>query len=156
MGAKKTKKTTRPTRPAGPPKKAAVPRAKLTPMRVSRGFREFALDQLAGVRDFRAQAMFGGVGLYSGDVFFGILAADVLYFKVGDANRAEYERAGSKPFKPYADRAMKMPYYNVPTATLEDTAALAAWAERAIAVAKATQSGLRAASTRRSLQGPSK
>jgi DNA transformation protein len=120
--------------------KSAAPRAKLPSLRVSSGFREFVLDQLAGVRDFRAQTMFGGVGLYSGDVFFGILAADVLYLKVGDTNRAEYERAGSKPFKPYADRAMKMPYYNVPTATLEDSAALLAWAEQAIAVARATQS----------------
>jgi hypothetical protein len=33
-----------------------------------------------------------------------------------------------------------MPYYNVPTAILEDAAALAVWAERAIAVAKATHS----------------
>ena len=115
------------------------PRARLASLRVSDGFREFVLDQLAGVRDFRAQAMFGGVGLYSGDVFFGILAADVLYFKVGEANRTEYEQAGSKPFKPYADRAMKMPYYNVPTATLEDAAALAIWARRAIAVARSTQ-----------------
>jgi DNA transformation protein len=132
MGPKaNAKKTTR-------PKKRAAPRARLASLRVSGGFREFVLDQLAGVRDFRAQAMFGGVGLYSGDVFFGILAADVLYFKAGDSNRAEYEQAGSKPFKPYADRAMKMPYYNVPTAILEDAAALAVWAERAIAVAKAT------------------
>jgi DNA transformation protein len=144
MGAKaKAKKTTR-------PKRSAAPRTKLASLRVSNGFREFVLDQLAGVRDFRAQAMFGGVGLYSGDVFFGILAADVLYFKVGDTNLAEYEQAGSKPFKPYADRAMKMPYYNVPTETLEDGAALLAWAERAIAVAKATQSRkrLKTASTR--------
>jgi DNA transformation protein and related proteins len=130
---------TKTKKPAGRPKKPSVARAKLASLRVSDGFREFVLDQLDGVRNFRAQAMFGGVGLYSGDVFFGILAADVLYFKVGDANRAEYEQAGAKPFKPYADRAMKMPYYNVPTATLEDAATLAIWARRAIAVARSTQ-----------------
>jgi DNA transformation protein len=120
--------------------KKPAARAKLTPLRVSSGFRDFVLDQLAGVRGFRAQAMFGGVGLYSGDVFFGILAADVLYFKVGDANRDEYERAGSKPFKPYSDRAMTMPYYNVPTETLEDAESLVTWAGRAIAVARASRS----------------
>ena len=109
-------------------------------MRVSSGFRDFVLDQLAGVRGFRARAMFGGVGLYSGDVFFGILAADVLYFKVGDANRDEYERAGSKPFKPYSDRAMKMPYYNVPIATLEDAMTWWRGPRRAIAVARAARS----------------
>ena len=121
------------------PKKRPA-RGRLQPMRVSSGFRDFVLDQLEGVRELRAKAMFGGVGLYSRDVFFGILAADVLYFKVGDANRDEYEQAGSKPFKPYADRAMKMPYYNVPIATLEDALTVVAWAERAIAVARAARS----------------
>jgi DNA transformation protein and related proteins len=128
MEEKRRRPTKRPTR------------GRLQSMRVSSGFRDFVLDQLAGVRELRAKTMFGGVGLYSGDVFFGILAADLLYFKVGDANRDEYERAGSKPFRPYADRAMKMPYYNVPIATLEDALSVVAWAERAIAAAKATQS----------------
>jgi DNA transformation protein len=120
--------------------KKPAPRGLLKSIRVSGEFRDFVLDQLAGVRDLRARAMFGGVGLYSGDVFFGILAADVLYFKVGNANRDEYERAGSKPFKPYADRAMKMPYYSVPTETLENASSLVAWAGRAIAVARASRS----------------
>ena len=105
-------------------------------MRVSASFREFVLDQLAGVGGLRARAMFGGVGLYAGDVFFGILAADELFFKVNDTNRREYETAGSSPFKPYADRAMTMPYYNVPIAVLEDAAMLGEWAARAVAVAK--------------------
>ena len=105
-------------------------------MRVSAGFREFVLDQLAGVKGLRARAMFGGVGLYTEEVFFGILAADVLFFKVDDTNRREYETAGSSPFKPYADWAMTMPYYNVPIVVLEDAVMLGEWAARAVAVAK--------------------
>ena len=64
--------------------------------------------------------MFGGVGLYANDLFFGILASDVLYFKVDDSNRQEYEQGGSRPFKPYAGRAMTMPYYAVPIEIVED------------------------------------
>ena len=105
-------------------------------MRVSASFRDFVLDQLSNVDGLRARAMFGGVGLYAEDVFFGILAADVLFFKVDDTNRREYETAGSSPFKPYADRAMKMPYYNVPIGVLEDAVMLGQWAARAVAVAK--------------------
>jgi DNA transformation protein len=104
-------------------------------MRVSAGFRDFILDQLSGMSGLRARAMFGGVGLYAGDVFFGIIAADVLYFKVDVTNRTEYESAGSAPFKPYADRAMTMPYYNVPIEVLEDAAALSEWAARSVKVA---------------------
>jgi DNA transformation protein and related proteins len=54
-------------------------------MRVRDGFRAFVLEQLAGVESVRARTMFGGVGLYAGDVFLGILAADALYLKVDDA-----------------------------------------------------------------------
>ena len=80
--------------------------------------------------------MFGGVGLYAGEVFFGIVAADVLYFKVDDSTRAAYEAAGSKPFTPYADRAMTMPYYAVPVDVLESAPTLVEWARRAVAAAE--------------------
>jgi DNA transformation protein len=112
---------------------------RLTPMRVSAGFREFVLGQLEDIPDLYAKPMFGGIGLYSGDVFFGIVAGDVLYFKVGETNRADYEQAGSRPFKPYADRPVTMQYYSVPTAAVEDAGAVTQWARRSIAVARAMQ-----------------
>ena len=121
-------------------KKVRPARGPLRSMHVSASFREFVLDQLAGLDGLRAQAMFGGVGLYADDVFFGILAADMLFFKVDDTNRREYETAGSSSFKPYADRAMTMPYYNVPIGVLEDAVMLRRWAARAVAVARAAKS----------------
>jgi DNA transformation protein len=108
-------------------------------MRVSSGFREFVLGQLEDIADLYAKPMFGGIGLYSGDVFFGIMAGDVLYFKVDETNRAEYEQAGSRPFKPYADRPVTMQYYSVPTAVVEDAGAVTQWARRSIALARARQ-----------------
>lgn len=110
---------------------------RLTPMRVSSGFREFVLGQLADIHDLYAKPMFGGIGLYSGDVFFGIVAGDVLYFKVDQTTRDDYEQAGCRPFKPYADRPVTMQYYSVPAAAVEDAVALAQWAKRSIAVARA-------------------
>ena len=114
-------------------------RGKLKSMRVSNGFREYVLDQLAALPGLRDRSMFGGVGLYAGDLFFGILASDVLYFKTDDSNRQDYERAGSRPFKPYADRAMTMPYYAVPIEIMEDAATLVTWAKRAVDVAIASK-----------------
>ena len=108
-------------------------------LRVSDGFRDFVLDQLSGVNDLRAKSMFGGVGLYSGDIFFGILAADVLYFKVGDANRADYTRAKSKPFAPYPGKP-SMNYFTVPISVVEDQQSLPRWAARSIDVARASRS----------------
>src|SRR5947207_15922648 len=114
-------------------------RGKLKSMRVSSGFREYVLDQLAALPRIRDRSMFGGVGLYADDLFFGILASDVLYFKTDDSNRQDYERAGSRPFKPYADRALTMPYYAVPIEVVEDAATLVKWAQRAVAVANASK-----------------
>ena len=104
-------------------------------LKVSEGFRSFVLDQLDELGDVTPKSMFGGVGLYHRGVFFGILARDTLFLKVGDANRADYESAGMKPFKPYAGRSGTMKYYAVPLAVLESPPELAAWARKAIAVA---------------------
>ena len=98
-------------------------------------FLEFLLDQLSGLRTVVARRMFGGIGLYAGDLFFAIAHRNRLYFKVDETNRGDYERAGMEPFKPYEDRPMTMQYYEVPVAVLEDAEALCTWATRAVAVA---------------------
>ncbi|HJR61917.1 MAG TPA: TfoX/Sxy family protein [Vicinamibacterales bacterium] len=80
--------------------------------------------------------MFGGVGLYSEDLFFGIIASDVLYLKVDDTNREMFEQAGMKPFMPYPGRPGTMKYYAVPLAVLESAQELERWARASIAVAR--------------------
>ena len=55
------------------------------------------LDQLNELGDIRARSMFGGVGLYCDDVFFGILARDTLFLKVDETNRHDYGDTGWKP-----------------------------------------------------------
>ena len=119
------------------PRRTSAPRGKLASMRVTDGFRDFVLEQLAGVKSVRARAMFGGVGLYTDDVFFGILAADTLYLKVNDTNRGQFEAAGMAAFQPYADKPMTMPYYQVPASVIEDSDELAAWARASVRVARA-------------------
>src|SRR5438045_7211029 len=68
--------------------KAKTPTARS--LSVSPAFRSFVLDQLEEVGEVTARSMFGGVGLYHRGIFFGIIARDSLYLKVGDANRADY------------------------------------------------------------------
>jgi len=113
----------------------ARPRIKFRSLRVTPEFRDFVLDQLAGVVELRSRRMFGGLGLYSGERFFGIVAAEELFFKVDDSNRAAYEAAGSEPFRPVVDRPVSMSYWRVPLEVLEDPAELVAWARQAIRVA---------------------
>ena len=109
-------------------------------MAVSPGFIDFVVEQLEGCGPIVTKRMFGGVGIYSGDIFFAIIDNDILYLKVDDTTREDFERAGSRPFRPYGDDRESMGYYNVPASVLEDADALAAWGRKAIAVAAAKKS----------------
>ncbi len=105
-------------------------------MPVTPSFRAFVVDQLSRVVDqVRARRMFGGVGIYSADSFFAVIADDVLYFKVDDSNRADYEARGMEAFRPYGAEGEVMGYYQVPEDLLEDVEALRPWAEKALAAA---------------------
>jgi len=115
-------------------------------LHTSPGFTAFVLDQLAGLGDVTTRSMFGGVGLYRGDLFFAIVARDVLYLKVDDETRGSFERIGSRAFRPYPDRPGSMQYYDVPLAVLEDADDLLRRARGAVAAA---QRGREKKSTRR-------
>jgi DNA transformation protein len=107
-------------------------------MPVTDSFVEFVLEQLDPVGPITPKRMFGGVGLYAGELFFALLAGDVLYLKADDSTRRELEAAGSRPFQPYPDRGSgTMQYYSVPAAILENSDELIAWAKKSVAVAGA-------------------
>ena len=108
-------------------------------MAVTPGFTAFVAEQLDGCGDVSTKRMFGGVGVYCGDVFFAIIDNDILYLKVDDTTRADYVRAGCGPFKPYGDDRETMGYYNVPVSVLEDAEELVRWAKKAIGVARSAR-----------------
>lgn len=106
-------------------------------MSVSPSYRTFVLEQLGRVAaPVRARSMFGGVGIYSRDTFFALIADDELYLKVDDSNRPDFEARGMGPFRPYGPGGEAMQYYLLPADLLEDPDALLAWVEKAIAVAR--------------------
>ena len=117
--------------------RAAVRTRRFRSLKVSAPFKAFVLDQLEELGDVVARSMFGGVGLYCRDVFFGIIARDVLYLKVDDTNRPDYEKARMPAFQPYPGRMKKgtSKYYAVPLEVLESASELAVWARKAVAVA---------------------
>ncbi len=88
------------------------------------------------VPGLRTRRMFGGLGLYSGELFFGIVAFDRLWFKVDDSNRADYKARGMRPFQPFPDRPTAMSYFEVPADLFDDAEELKAWALRSVAVAR--------------------
>jgi DNA transformation protein len=109
-------------------------------MAVSPSFQVLVLDQLRGVPGVRARPMFGGVGVYSGELFFALIADDALYFKVDASNRPDYEARGMKQFRPFGEGSGAMQYYQLPEDLLEDPEALRPWAEKALVVARQSRS----------------
>jgi DNA transformation protein len=105
-------------------------------MSVSDGYKTFILEQLQVAGSVTARRMFGGIGLYLGGTFFGLIDDDVLYFKVDDSTRADFERSGSPPFRPYGDDSYSTQYYGVPADVLEDQSSLKEWTDKAVAAAR--------------------
>jgi len=96
-------------------------------------FVQYVVDDLmGGVKGIAARAMFGGYGIYWEGVMFGLIADDVLYFKVDATNRREYEASGSRPFTYQAKGRKKiaLSYWEVPATILDDRDALVAWAQK--------------------------
>lgn len=74
--------------------------------------------------------------LFHHDLPFAIIADNVLYFKIDDANRPDFDAAGMSLFKPFPDKPMTMPYAEVPVEVLENPEELPVWVEKALAAAR--------------------
>lgn len=105
-------------------------------MAVNEEFKDYVIDQLELLGWVTIKKMFGGAGIYYDGLIFGLLADDVLYFKVDDENRADYQKAEMEPFQPFANKPMVMPYYEVPVDILENKERLAEWARKALKVSR--------------------
>ena len=98
----------------------------------SREFCNYVLDLLSHVDGVTARGMFGGFGLYKGGVMFALLADDVVFYKVGPSNIADYEEAGSEPFT-YSgkNKPIQMSYWQLPENVMEDQDDLKEWTLKA-------------------------
>jgi DNA transformation protein and related proteins len=112
---------------------------------VSEGFKEHVKESLERVVPIAMRRMFGAVGIYSRGVFFALIDDDTLFFKVDDANRADFLAAGMEPFRPFGDARSAMKYYELPAEVLEDAVELRSWVERSLRAARGRSGRGRAA-----------
>ena len=107
-------------------------------MPVTDSFVAFVLEQLDALGPITPKRMFGGVGLYAGELFFAVIMGDVLYMKTDDAGRGALIEAGARPFEPFRKPVRgKQRYYSVPAVILEDGDAVLAWAKQSVQIARA-------------------
>jgi DNA transformation protein len=109
-------------------------------MAVQAQYLAFVLEQLGGLSGVSTRRMFGGVGLYSDGLFFGLIDDDTLFFKTDESNAAAYQARQMPRFMPPANRPLgPMGYHQVPADIIEDGESLVVWARQAVAVALASQ-----------------
>jgi DNA transformation protein and related proteins len=109
-------------------------------MTVQPQYLEYILEQLAGLGALRSNRMFGGVGLYSSELFFGLIDDDTLYFKTDESNVGPYHERRMPRFMPFPDRPEAvLGYHQVPADVIEDAEVLVDWARKSVAVALRSQ-----------------
>ena len=109
-------------------------------MAVQPQYLAYLLEQLAGLGALRSNRMFGGIGLYSRELFFGLIDEDTVYFKTDATNAAPYLERKMPRFMPFPDRPNSvLGYHQVPADVIEDPEALVEWARKSVAVALSAQ-----------------
>ena len=91
----------------------------------------------ADVLPVRVRRLFGGHGIYDGDLIFAIQAGGEIYLKTSDATRQRFVEAGSEPFV-YRQRSQPrdLGYWKLPEAALDEPDVLRHWVELALQAAR--------------------
>ena len=103
---------------------------------------EFIHELFAHFGPVTVRRMFSGAGIFGEGLMFGLIIREVIYLKVDETNRADFEREGSAPFtytrggKTGQLSQHALPYWRLPERLYDDPDELAVWAKRAFAVAE--------------------
>jgi len=97
----------------------------------------YALELFAPLGTLRVKAMFGGWGFYCDDLFFAIVANDILYLKADAQSAATFEAVGGEAFRLLRKdgRSDTMNYWTVPEEAMESSEEMLPWARAALAAA---------------------
>jgi len=85
-----------------------------------------------------ARRMFGGEGLFAGDVMIGLVSDDLIYLKTDGESRQRFIEEGSGPFvySKHTGEEITMSYYEVPERLYDEPEEFADWVRRAYEVAE--------------------
>jgi DNA transformation protein and related proteins len=102
---------------------------------------DFIRDLFASFGPVTVRRMFSGAGIFADGLMFGLVIRDVIYLKVDEGNRPDFEREGCAPFtytrgkKSGRPSQRALPYWRLPERLYDDPDELALWARRALAAA---------------------
>jgi DNA transformation protein and related proteins len=102
-------------------------------------YEEHVLELLRPLGPVAPRRMFSGVGVFYAATMFGLIVDDVLFLKVGDGNRADYEQAGQEVFTYETTRGTHAlsSYWSCPSELLDDPDEFRRWARKSVDAALA-------------------
>lgn len=112
-------------------------------MTASRDFTTFVQELFAPLGGVSLRPMFGGTGVYSKGLMFGLIADDTVYLKADAESKKAFEARGCGPFvydgkgKPVA-----MSYWKLPPELIDNADEALAWARTALDVARAQKAAV--------------
>jgi len=103
---------------------------------------EFIRELFAPFGPVSVKRMFGGAGIWSEGLMFGLVFDGAIFLKVDETSIPDFEREGSRPFvytraksRGSVGRA-SLSYWRLPERLYDDPAELARWAARAFSIAE--------------------
>jgi len=103
----------------------------------SRDFVAFAVELLSRVGPVRARAMFGGHGIYCGDLMIGLVDDDEIFLKTDDGTRPRFEAEGCRQWVyTGGKREMRTSYFRPPDAAHESPEDMEPWGRLALEAAR--------------------
>jgi DNA transformation protein and related proteins len=126
-------------------------------MVASNSFAEFLREQLAPIGHITMRRMFGKTGVFCDGLMLGMVADNMLYFRVDDGNRDAFKEAEVAPPLNYRKRGstIDLSFWRAPERLFDQPDELVSWARIALQAARrvATKRG-RIAPNRKSKPGP--
>ena len=93
-------------------------------------------ELFAPVVPVRTRRMFGGLGVYAGEVMFALTFDGEIFLKTTNTTRPDFVAAGSEPFRYKArSRERETGYWRLPAAAFDDEEILRRFTELALAAA---------------------
>jgi DNA transformation protein len=116
---------------------------------------EFIRELFAPFGAVTIKRMFGGAGIYSEGLMFGLVFDDAIFLKVDETSIPDFERERSRPFvytrakSPGRVGRHSLSYWRLPERLYDDPDELAVWAARALAIAERKKLAPRAQAKRK-------
>lgn len=107
-------------------------------MKVDPGLVAWLQDLFGSLGPVRVKSMFGGAGVYVGELMVGVLdREEALYLRADELTQSKFEAAGSSPFTYFrrSGEAFAIPYWRAPDEALEGPDGATAWGRLALEAA---------------------